>query len=224
MIDLFQDDEFHRFTFGFQVNYYFFSSRDGKHPVHPAVNHIEGDVTDSRGGFRIGQTELRCAEGDSGSGEVAGLGLHQVQQGQQRRAGLRLAGDDRRGVDGEPVGDLRGVGLRTADRGAGFVGPGAEEPSAESSEATATRLAPLVRSSRERSRSRSSPFSRCSCAICSARPSLGGVCSGTRPPTSWGGAVEVDGESPWVRMAPPDPARAPARIEIRMTFFIFFCS
>jgi hypothetical protein len=51
-----------------------------------------------RGDVRLGQPELLGAEGQPVGGHEAFLGLHQVQQRQQRRAGPRVAADDLRSV------------------------------------------------------------------------------------------------------------------------------
>ena len=90
----------------------------------PPVHRVERGDRGHLGGCEL---ELRCAEVDSGRGEVAVLGLHQVQQGQQRRPGVGIAGDDLSGIAGQPLGHLDRIGLRPSGyRWPGLVGPRAE--------------------------------------------------------------------------------------------------
>ena len=78
------------------------------------VHRVKGG---DRGNFGVGQIQLRGAEIDPGLGDVALLGLHQVQQRQQRRAGDRITGDEFGRLGPGQVGeDVSGVKeLRDAD-------------------------------------------------------------------------------------------------------------
>lgn len=84
----------------------------GAHPhlvVAPGRAPVHGVEGRDRRDLRRGEPEPLGAEADAGAGDVPVLGLHEVQQRQQRAAAVGVAGDHLVGVRVQPGADIGGI-------------------------------------------------------------------------------------------------------------------